>query len=338
MSFKDYIKDRYILILVNIIMFFISSIFFILINVNIALVLTIMSIWIIALSIVILLDWIKKYKFYSGLLEKLENIDKKYMIPSVIEEPDFIEGKILFDVINEGEKSMHEEVKKYRLSQEEYREYIEMWIHEIKTPISSSKLIIENNKNEVTLNLLEELEKLEDFIEQVLYYSRSNTVEKDYIVKEFSLINSVNKVIKKNRKAIRNKRIKIDIEEFNTTVFSDTKWIEFILNQIIANSIKYSKGINDCIKIYTIQKENNTMLIIKDKGIGIKKEDLPRVFDKGFTGINGRNNEKSTGMGLYIINKLCKKLSIGINISSKVNEGTEVSLIFPKSKMILLEN
>ena len=228
---------------------------------------------------------------------------------------------------------MQEHVKLYKNMQSEYREYIETWVHEVKTPIASMMLIAENYEDESPISMKYEIKKIEDYIDQVLYYSRSNEVSSDYIIKSFNLEKSIRNVIKKNASNFINKKISIDIENVNEEVYSDPKWVEFILNQIIGNSIKYSKSSKGKISIYSIKKQNNITLYIKDNGEGISEKDISRVFEKGFTGENGRKFGKSTGIGLYLCKKLCEKLGLAIGLTSKKNEGTEISIVFPISKI-----
>ncbi|HHX62582.1 MAG TPA: hypothetical protein GX707_17995 [Epulopiscium sp.] len=218
----------------------------------------------------------------------------------------------------------------------DYREYIETWVHEIKTPIASARLIIENNQNEVTKNIHHEIEKVEEYIEQVLYYARSNNVSKDYMIKEISLRALVRNVIKRNSRSFINKKVAIDIEAIEGTVYGDAKWLEFILNQVIGNSIKYMREEQGKVKIYTVKNENNIVLTLKDNGIGIIEHDLNRVFEKGFTGNNGRLFGKSTGIGLYLCKKLSDQLGLGLNLTSQIGEGTKVSIIFPLGKVNLM--
>ena len=221
---------------------------------------------------------------------------------------------------------------------EDYKEYIELWIHEIKIPISASKMVIENNKNAITKSIDEELDKVENYIEQALFYARSNTVEKDYYIRKVVLKEIVNESIKKNKSSLIQEKISIDIHDLEIEVNTDNKWIVFILNQIIQNSIKYRKKENSVIEIYANQGKENVILYIKDNGIGIKQGEITRVFEKGFTGTNGRlSNKKSTGIGLYLCKKLCNKLGIGIELNSVQNEGTEVKLVFPKDSYIELK-
>ena len=197
-------------------------------------------------------------------------------------------------------------------------------------------MIVENNKNEATNSIDEELQKIENYIEQALYYARSNTVSKDYYIKKNKIEDIVNECIKKNKKVLIGEKISINIHDLDLCVNTDSKWIVFILNQILQNSIKYrNKNRQSEIEIYGIQGKENVVLYIKDNGIGIKRGELGRAFEKGFTGTNGRMaNKKSTGIGLYLCKKLCDKLGIGIELKSVQDEGTEIRLIFPNNSYI----
>lgn len=263
----------------------------------------------------------------------LEELEEKYLITEMVKEPEFIEGQILEEI----DKSMTENVNKYKYVQEDYKEYIELWIHEIKMPIATSKMIIENNKNTVTKNINEELDKVENYIEQALFYARSNTVEKDYYIKKSNLKDIVNESIKKNKNILIGEKVLVNIHDLDLEVNTDSKWVIFILNQIIQNSIKYKKMESELnLEIYGKQGKENVILYLKDNGIGIKKGEITRVFEKGFTGTNGRlSNKKSTGIGLYLCKKLCEKLGIAIELNSIYNEGTEVRIVFPKNSLYL---
>ncbi len=197
-------------------------------------------------------------------------------------------------------------------------------------------MIIENNKNEITKSIEEELDKVENYIEQALFYARSNTVEKDYYIKTAILKEIVNESIKKSKKQLMNEKISLELHDLEIEVKTDNKWIVFILNQIIQNGIKYRKQDSILeIEIHAEQGKNNNILYIKDNGIGIKKGEITRVFEKGFTGTNGRlSNKKSTGIGLYLCKKLCDKLGIAIELNSVQNEGTEIRIVFPNDSHI----
>ncbi len=197
-------------------------------------------------------------------------------------------------------------------------------------------MIIENNKTNVTKSIDEELQRIENYIEQALFYARSNTVEKDYYIKKVKLRDIVYESIKKNKNVLIQEKVSMNLHDLDLEVSTDSKWIGFILNQIIGNSIKYKKV--DCrleIEIYAKQRKENAILYIKDNGIGIKEGEVTRVFEKGFTGTNGRLvGKKSTGIGLYLCKNLCNKLGIQIELNSILDEGTKVQLVFPKSSYI----
>ena len=154
-------------------------------NVNKVIIMYIIFVPIIITMLMIFLEYNKKKNFYNSVDSKLSELNEKYLLSEVIEVPSFLEAEKLEEYISELGRSMIENVNKYKFSQNEYKEYIEMWIHEIKIPISVVKLIIENNRNEVTKSIEEEIDKIENFIEQALYYARSSNVEKDYSIKKF---------------------------------------------------------------------------------------------------------------------------------------------------------
>ena len=339
MKFKDFIKDKKIEIILM--LFSTMSIEIILLAYQIQLIVRVYVVASIILSLLIsmLIEYYSKKSYYNNLLEKLDELDQKYLLSEVISKANFQDGNLFKEILEETGKSMLENVNKYKYAQEDYKEYIELWIHEIKTPISASKLIIENNKNEITKNIEEELDKIENYTEQALYYARSNTVEKDYIITKTNLKDIVNMSIIKNKTTILNNKFELNIHDLEKQVYTDSKWVVFILNQVIQNSIKYSQNENQSIEIYAEEQKEKVTLYIKDNGLGIKKSELSRVFEKGFTGENGRIiGKKSTGIGLYLCKKLCNKLQLAININAEQNVGTEVTIVFPKGSFSHFEN
>jgi len=336
MSLKEYLKDRFLFLLINFILFIIIGSIMLLINISTNIIFMIFCIWFLPLLSFIFVEFIKSKRFYNELNSVMDSLDKKYLLSEIIKEPEFIEGKVIYYLLKQANKNMHENVNKYRDMQSDYREYIETWVHEVKTPIASTRLIIENNQNEFTKSISYEVKKIEDYIEQALYYSRSNDVSKDYIIKEVPLASVVRNTIRKNSRDFINKKISIDMEAVEGTVYSDAKWLEFILNQVIGNSIKYSREEEGKVKVYSIRNENNIVLILEDNGIGIVDKDINRVFEKGFTGENGRRAGKSTGIGLYLCKKLSEQLGLGLTLTSKAGEGTKVSIIFPLGRLNLL--
>lgn len=334
MKIKDYLKDKllYVILLIagilSIEILLIPIINYVYIKIYVAIVPLILF------FIPFFIEYYKKKEYYSEIKARVNELEEKYLVTELLPKADFIEAKLNKDLVLDIGKSMLENVNKYKYLQEDYKEYIELWIHEIKIPIATSKMIVENNKSEVTKSIDEELDKIENYIEQALYYARSNTVEKDYIIKKNILKDIVNSTILKNKTILIQNNIKIETEDLEEEVYTDSKWCIFILSQIIQNSIKYSKEQNKEIKLYAENKKENIILYIKDNGIGIDKAEIGRVFEKGFTGTNGRQKKKSTGIGLYLCKKLCDKLCIGLEIVSEKNIGTEVKLVFPKNSFI----
>lgn len=336
MNIKDYLKDRTTFLLINFMLFTIIWAIMLLIEISAIIIILIFCIWFLPIFSFIITEYIKQKKFYVEVTNIMDSLDKKYLLVEIIKEPEFIEGKLVYNLLKECNKDMHEHVKKYKEMESEYREYIETWVHEIKTPIASARLIIENNQNEVTRNINYEIRKVEEYIEQALYYSRSNNVSKDYIINEVSLSTLVRNVVKRNSSYFISKKISIDMEAVEGTVYGDAKWLEFILNQVIGNSIKYIREKEGKIRVYTVKNENNIVLTVEDNGIGIIDKDINRVFEKGFTGENGRKYGKSTGIGLYLCKKLSDQLGLGLSLISRIGEGTKVNIIFPLGKVNLM--
>lgn len=334
MSFIEYFKDKVIFIIINIIVLVITSYLLFGLNVSSYAIFIICILNFLASISFFIYDCLRKSKYYSSLLKRLDELDKKYFIGDVATEEDFLEGKILFEIISQATKSMKDDISESIRNSNDYKEYIELWVHEIKTPIATCKLLIENNDNEVTESIGEEVTKVEDYIEQVLFYARSNAVEKDYLIKEINLKKSINAVIRKNANTLIEKRVKVDIRNVDKIVSCDSKWIEFILGQIVSNSIKYMDKKESILKIYSENMGNDVLLKICDNGTGMDEKSVIKAFEKGYTGKNGRRFGKSTGMGLYLCKKLCEKLGLGINIKSKENEGTEVTILFPINDMM----
>ena len=333
MRFSNFIKEKMILIIGTILA--ISSVEILLFAYNISIVIRIYCTFIIVfvVALAIITEYKKKKVYYEQLIKNIEDLREKYLISEIIRTPNFIEGKILKDILQDTGKSMLENVNYYKNVQEDYKEYIELWIHEVKIPIAASKMIIENNKNEVTKSIDEELDKVENYTEQALFYARSNAVEKDYIINKTNLKEIVAGSILKNKITLLNEKVSIELTNLkDEQVYTDSKWAIFIVNQIIQNAIKYSKENDKKIEIFSKEKSDKVILYIKDNGIGIKKGEITRVFEKGFTGENGRIiGQKSTGIGLYLCKKLCNKLGLGIELNSEKDKGTEVRIIFPKN-------
>ena len=335
MRFNKYLKNNFISIFIFIIMIAIIDLMLVSFKTNEQAIIGVNITAISGYILYIVYDFERRRKFYNKFLNDLELLDKKYLITEMIEKPNFYEGEILYDALYEIDKSMAEKIKEYSISMTDFKEYIEMWIHEVKLPLASINLIIHNHKELSDKKIVEQLKRIDDDVEQVLYYVRSENAEKDYLIKETDLSKVISNVAMKNKDILLENKIDFIVEVDNQRVLTDSKWLEFIVNQIVSNSIKYIRsGVEHLIKITAEENNKSIILNIYDNGIGIEKSDITKVFDKTFTGNNGRKIETSTGMGLYITKQLCKKLGHKITIDSKENEYTKVSILFNKDDFL----
>jgi len=327
------LKDRAVLLVcLMLVMLSVLSVLLVL-GASLPLIAFVSILFVVGYTIPFVFDYGKRKAFYKDLIVIYENLEQKNLIAEMIRRPDFTEGMVLYDLLKGSNKAMLENIQQYVKNQKEYREYIEMWVHEVKTPIASSKLAAQNNPGDVTSRIFEDLDKIEALVEQALYYARSNTVEKDYLIKKTELQTVVFDVAQKNARQFIENHVSFKTGELNFRVYTDAKWIKFILEQLITNAIKYRREEEPQILISACKTENGVVLSISDNGIGIPKGEEGRAFEKGFTGSNGRRNEASTGMGLYLCKKLAGRLGHGIELSSAEGAGTSVKIVFPKNSM-----
>lgn len=282
------------------------------------------------------LEFFQKNSFYKQLYQNLDAMEKKHYIASVMEEAGFTEGALLIDVLKQTTKSMNDEIASYRRMNTEYQDYVETWIHEIKIPISCIDLICENNKGKMASDVKEELSRIDGYVEQALYYARSTNLEKDYMIREIRLDKLIKETLKKHSKQLISAKATPHFDNLSQTVYGDPKWLEFILGQLIANSIKYKKEMLT-LTFSACEEQDYVLLYVSDDGIGIPESELPRIFEKGFTGTNGRSYAKSTGISLYLCRKLCNKMHLSISASSASGQGTTIQITFPKDSRLLLE-
>lgn len=328
MKFGDYLKEKIPLICAYFSVLILILIVLFAFNLYYTGIIMIMFLLFVLGIILFFYQFYQKKLFYDKLYILLGDLDNKALIHETVGEASFIDGRILLDILRETDKYKLEQINKYKYMQEEFQEFMELWVHEIKTPLAAINLICENNKSKVTNSINEESLKIDGFIEMILFYARSQMPEKDYLIKMCKLTDIVNKVIIRNKNSFLEKNIRLDMRDLNVSVRTDSKWMEFIINQIIVNSIKYTQD-NPLIEIYSVSDKESVSLIIQDNGIGISAKDLPRVFEKGFTGENGRSKYNSTGMGLYLVKKLCLALGNNVLIDSTLGVGTTVKIVFP---------
>lgn len=211
---------------------------------------------------------------------------------------------------------------------EDMMEYYTVWVHQIKTPIASMRLHLQNEDSPFARTLHSDLRRIEQYVEMVLTFLRLNSVTTDYVIKECDLDKIVRQAVKKFSSDFINKKLKLVYEPLQTTVITDEKWLSFVVEQVLSNALKYTASGSITI---TLEKEKT--LCICDTGIGIAPEDLPRIFEKGYTGYNGRLEQKASGIGLYLCRRICSKLGHTIRVSSAVDVGTRIEIDLAQKKL-----
>ena len=326
MSGRQYLKNQLPVLLINLLGMLALALFLIASGNNIQTVLFILVVWLIVLASCLLFFYFSRKKYLNKLLDMTEELEERYLLPEIMQEPEKADEQVFYQIMKMSEKSMLERIGEVQRERKEYKEYIEQWIHEVKTPITAIKLICENNRCSFTRDLMVELENINRFTEQALYYARSEHTENDYSVREIRLSNVVHGAIADNKYLLRQNNVTVTVDNVEYSIYSDDKWLRFILDQLISNAVKYR--IDQPVLHFSAVKENDRVILsVEDNGIGIPQSDLPRIFEKGFTGQNGRTIHSSTGIGLYLCKRLCDKLGIGISASSE-GKGTTISLSF----------
>ena len=271
--------------------------------------------------------------YFQKMKEILDQVDQRYLLGELMPESYRLEDRLYRDMIRRSNKSVIDRIRVVEDQQKDYREYIESWVHEIKAPITSIALMCENHKDNLTRQIHLENQKIENYVDMALYYARSESVYKDYVIQETDFQEIAVVVLNRNKQYLIQNRVQAEVD-CKDVAYTDKKWIAFILNQLILNSAKYRKEEGGYIQIRTKRYSGGIRLLVIDDGIGIREEDMPRIFEKGFTGSNGRMQERSTGMGLYLCKKLCQNLGIGIYAESEEGKGTKMTLEFPVSSYL----
>ena len=329
MKFKDYFLNKITEILGTYFVLFLMLEFLYIIGNTFSVVFMIGVVIAILIMTKYLMDWYRKKKYFEIITERVKDLKEPWLIAELLPVSYTIEDEIYQELLRKVGSSAIEEIHKIEDEQKEYEDYIEQWIHEVKTPITSIHLMLENRISEnpgLKRDLNVELSRLENDVELALYYARSEQIYRDYLIQKLNVRKVLLKVVNKNRTVIMNSSVAIDLDcDEALYAYGDEKWLVFMLTQVLLNAIKY-KAEADAKVVMRAKRDNKKIVLnIIDNGKGIKKEELPRIFDKGFTGSNGRDNEKSTGMGLYLVHKLCEKLEIDIKADSVYGEFTEIS-------------
>lgn len=269
-------------------------------------------------TILIVLDFAKIKRRYK-ILEKLGNMPSAMIdeLPSVSNINDYGYQRII--------RSLQKEISQLEADSNnrfnDMVDYYTVWAHQIKTPIASMRLTLQNEDTPLSRKLLSDLFRIEQYVEMIMVFLRLDSTSSDYVFKEHNIDTIIRQAVKKYANEFIDRKISLVYNPINYTVVTDDKWLSFIIEQILSNALKYTR--KGSIKIYM---NENMMLCIEDTGIGIAPEDLPRIFEKGYTGYNGRNDKKASGLGLYLCKRICKNLDTGITVLSEIDKGTIVRI------------
>lgn len=261
------------------------------------------------------LKFYQKHKQRFGIISSIEHEYENLPFPETLMEQDYQE--IVATLANR----YHELSTTFETERQDSLDYYTIWAHQIKTPISVMQMILQSEDTEEHWELSSELFRIEQYVEMVLSYIRLGSQTNDFVFQKYELDNLIRQSIRKYAPQFIRKKIRLIYQPTTEVVLTDEKWFCFILEQLLSNTVKYTYQGS-----VTISVSSEKVLTIQDTGIGIAPEDLPRIFEKGFTGYNGRSNKKSTGLGLYLCKQTAKKLGIQISVVSKPGTGTTISL------------
>ena len=304
--------------------------------------------WVLALG----LDYLRIRGFYQDVAELAATLDRPRLMPELVDEPAFEEGRLAFEALVAVSRGASEEVAAQRRQVEEYRAYVETWVHEAKSPLAAANLAVENLGETGECDpgrlraLRRELARVDGYVEQALFYARGETLERDYLVRRHVLREVVSAAVRANADLLIEAHVTPRLGEgLDLAVFTDDKWLVFMLGQLLQNSARYARedaegGAQVWLDARIAGKgtaEERVDLVVRDNGCGVSAADLPRVFERGFTGENGREHKRSTGLGLWLVARLARKMGISVRADSRAGEGFSVTFGFPTNKMHYFE-
>ena len=341
MKLMPFLKDKFMLLILHVICMGALSAFLRLTGYGSTGVTLILIFWTVILALWLFITYRERKRYFDEIDKILAEVDQRYLLGELLPYSCRLEDRLYNKMMHLSNKSVIEKIRKIEDAQRDYREYIESWVHEIKTPITGIALICENRRRHeaVTQENLREIslenQKIENCVDKVLYYARMENVYKDFLIQKTDLQKTAEEVLAKNRLLLIRHQVRAEVH-CGDMVYTDGKWISFILNQMIGNSVKY-RSESPVFLIYTEREKDGVRLTIEDNGVGILPEELSRIFEKGFTGSNGRSHRQATGMGLYLCKRLCERLEIGLSAQSQPGRGTKMTLDFPVSNYIKRE-
>ncbi|MBE6469777.1 MAG: HAMP domain-containing histidine kinase [Coriobacteriaceae bacterium] len=312
----------------------------------------------VSVGVVAAIEYGRRREFTRDLIGYAADPNRVLWSTDLVDRPDYLEGQIAFDTLRMITKAANDRVADTNRRMQEYREYIETWVHEAKSPLAAAHLMLENLDAELSAadaeldpeamrarvtGLADVLDRTEGYIEQALFYARSEAVDRDYLIRTHRLRELVTSSLRDNARLLISAHVSPVLGDgLDLAVFTDEKWLQFILSQVIQNGVKYARPEGASIRFEGRLVDEGTAserieLSVADNGRGVSAADVPRVFDKGFTGEIGREGKRSTGIGLYLVKRLCDKMGVEVEAASAEGAGFTVTFSFSTNKFHYFE-
>ena len=328
MTLREFLSDRLFRVITQLLCFTMAALFLRATGTQSGVLAILAAVFLLAFCAVQLSDFLSQRARLRELKSILDSLDRKYLFTECAPPPKNLYERRLFDLTRQAGRDMTGAVSDAEASQREYRDYVEQWVHEIKAPITAARLTCRDLDGETRRKLTAELAQIEAHVERALFYARAENPQQDCLFRQADLGKIAAQAIENHRSLLIQNGVRVETEGLDCKIYTDEKWAVFILGQLFQNAARY-RGPEPVITLSAKPLGRQTQLIVHDNGIGIPAHELPRVFDRGFTGSNGRACGGSTGMGLYLCRKLASFLDLELRIVSQEGAGTTVTLTFP---------
>ena len=328
MTLREFLSDRLKRIALQVICAGLAALFLFATGTQPGVLVILLIVFLLAFLTVNMFDFFQQRARLLELKSILDGLDRKYLFTECVPQPKGLFERRLFDLTRLAGRDMTGAVSDAQASQREYREYVERWVHEIKAPLTAARLICRELDGDTRRKLTAELSQIEAHVERALFYARAENPEQDCLFRQIELEKIAAQAIENHRSLLIQNDIRVEMENMNCAVYTDEKWAVFILGQLLQNAARYREP-EPVITLSAKPLGRQTQLIVHDNGIGIPAHELPRVFERGFTGSNGRIRGGSTGIGLYLCRKLAVFLELELRMDSQEGAGTTVTLTFP---------
>ncbi len=333
MTLREFLADGLERIMAWLICIVLSAMFLAATGTQTGVILILFIVLLLAFGIMELVCFVRQRIRLRELEAIMDQLDQKYLFAECVPGAKTLYERRLFELMHRAGRAMIGPVSDAQAAQREYREYVEGWVHEIKTPITAAGLICRNADNETRRRFMQELGQIEAYVERTLFYARAESPEKDFVIRQVQLSELAAEAIDRHRALLMQSGVRVETLGLERWVFTDDKWAVFILGQLLQNAARYRKR-DPVVTLRADLVEKQVHLTLEDNGIGIPAHELSRVFDRGFTGSNGRSRGGSTGMGLYLCRRLADSLGLGLWLISEEGEGTAVTLVFPAKEKL----